>query len=127
MPSPESDGRHQQCVLWKFAGSYSNNGSPKVQDPIEITVRWTDTYSEITDQQGNTVIVDASVVTDRDIPVHSLLWEGTLADWQGTGSGMEPNDLMRVVSSRKVPDVKGREFKRTLKLSRYQDALPDIV
>lgn len=113
--------RHQKAVLWA-ANGFDNYGEPKVHGPVEIAVRWEEEGQEALDAQGNNIAIDASVVVDREIPVGSIMWLGRLRDVADP-----PVNLNQVVSFNKIPDVKGRTFRRTALLIRYSDALPSLA
>lgn len=124
MPEQELSHRFQKAVLWE-RGYYDAYGQPTAKDPVEIDVRWEDNQSESLDQQGNTVVLDASVTVDRKIAPGSLMWLGSLADLPfGTDLGDETEKLMQVVTCNEVPDIKGRVTWREVGLKRYTDSLP---
>jgi len=123
VPPLETSERHQQAVYWPLAG-YDRHGEQRVGDPQEIDVRWEDRRGEMVDPQGNRVATDAYAHVDREIAVGSCMWKGSLADWLSAGSGLEDARVMLVVAYREVPDVRGRELRRTLGLRKYGGAPP---
>lgn len=127
MPSQETAFLTDDAVLWPRTG-YNRYGEPTVGSPIELKVRWENTRREVLDKDGNSVSIDATVFTDRDIREGSNLWHGTLADWYGTGSGSSPagqdDELMYVKFSEETEDIKGRCTQRTVMLMRYRQTLP---
>lgn len=123
MPKPETSFRRQWAVLWP-AGGYDEFGQPTVGEPQEIQVRWVNRQSRALSPEGNTITLDASVVTVEDIPVGSIMWEGTLDDWYGIGSAGQDSGLMEVVSADYTPDLKGRVWRKNLGLKFYKDTLP---
>lgn len=123
MPAPETSNRYQHAVLWERTGA-DRYGEPTRGEPVELRVRWVQKRGEVTDAQGNRTPLDAAVVVDRQIPVGSLLWLGTLDSWQGTGSVGADSELHEVVTYSETPDVKGRVALRSVGLKRFRDALP---
>jgi hypothetical protein len=123
MPAPEVATLYQTAVLWMNTGVVDKLGQIAVADPIEVAVRWSDSLSESTDPQGQTIMTDSTVVIGVDVTVGSLIWLGLLRDWKSTPD----QDIKEVRSVKKTPDIKGRVFKRTLGLFRYRGKLPPAV
>ncbi len=119
--SLESTSRHQKAVLWA-ANGVDDYGEPKVDAAVEITVRWEEGLQEAVDPNGNTIAVDAVVVVDQAIVVGSIMWLGEKEDL-----ATPPVDLKQVVSFNKIPDIKGRNFRRTVGLIRYSNELPALA
>lgn len=124
MPPLETMDRHQDAVLWAATGAANHYGEPLVGSPVDITVRWVNQQREMLDPQGNTVAVDATVVAAQEIPIGSVMAEGTLADWLGTGSGEEPSGRMQVKAESWALDLKGRITRREYGLMRFRDSMP---
>lgn len=125
MPPLETMDLRQRAVVWDVVGA-DQYGEPTVSDdPREIPVWWTWTRKEITDANGNTVTIDAQVVTAEEIGVDSLLWLGKLCDLPtGSSFSAEDEELMVVVSFRKAGDVLQRHTRRELSVQRFRDTLP---
>lgn len=123
MPAPEHDNRRQKAVLWTRKG-VNRQGQLKLNSPAEIIVRWKWVRREIVDRQGNTVAIDAEVVTVQDIPVGSVLWLGKLTDLPD--DGLPTEDVMQVITAPTTPDIKGRFKMRTLMLMRMKDTMPEV-
>jgi hypothetical protein len=121
MPALEVADRYQKAVLMPATGGYDAYGQPVVGEAIEVTVRWVWEKQEVTDPQGNTITIDATAVVDREIPVHSRMWLGEIADWIGTGSGAVDNDLCEVRTASRTSDIKNRFVRRTVGLMRFRD------
>lgn len=121
MPAQETICRHQKAVLWA-ANGFDDYGEPKVDAAAEITVRWEEGLREAVDPNGNTIAVDAVAVVDQDIVVGSIMWLGLKDDL-----ATPPVGLKQVVSFSKIPDVKGRVFRRTVGLIRYSNELPALA
>jgi len=104
------------------SGFFDDEGQVTINAAVELDVRWEEGRKETLDPKGNVIAIDATVVVDRDIVVGSIMWEGALAD-----VASPPVDLYQVVTRSKVPNVKGRKFRRTVGLMRYSDSLPTIA
>lgn len=125
MPAPEWAHRWQDALLWVATGSVNDHGEALVSASYEVVrVRWLTAKGDVIIAQGDTVGLDATVVVDREVPLHSILWLGAEADWLGTGSNDPDNELMKVNSYREVPDLKNRFRQRRVGLVRYRGALP---
>lgn len=123
MPSNEESCRFQKAVLWPATG-FDDYGKVSISTVtgVEIDVRWEDVQEETLDSNGNTVTTDARVVVDQDITVGSVMWQGALED-----VASPPTNLKQVVSFGKIPDVKGRENRRVVRLIRFSNKLPSVV
>lgn len=119
--SQEDDYRFQKAVLWTFAG-YDGHGDVKVNAAAEIDVRWEERRRETLDANGNSIAIDATVVLGQEIAVGSILWLGALAD-----VATPPVNLKQVVVYNSTPDVKAREFRRTVGLVKYSNELPTLA
>lgn len=133
MPHPETAYRTQKALLWPASG-FDAYGQPKVGEPVELLVRWNAKRREATDPQGNSIMLDATVVVDREVAVGGTMWlaadqspgSGTaLSQWYGTGSGDVDDEVMRVAIYSETPDLKGRVARRTVGLQRFRDTLPE--
>ena len=136
MPPPSRKCLVQTALLWEVAtGNQKTDayGEIQVQAPVEIPVRWEthQTESVSFQAQGATVAFEAVVLVDREIAVGSLLWLGSFSDWYGTGTGGDADglngELHQVNAYSEVPNVKGRDPRRIVKLIRYKDSLPTVV
>lgn len=136
MPS-ETRSLNQRALLWtatEGATGTDDYGVPKRSArATEIKCRWENRKAEMQDRDGATVMVDAVVAVDRDVPMGSYLWEGGWSSlWSdlsgtGTGTGSEwtaDNDIMQVVAIRESKNTKGRVTRRELGLKRHGDVLP---
>lgn len=124
MPAPEHDNRRQKAVLWTRKG-VNRQGQVTLNDPDEIMVRWKWVKREMVDRQGNTVAIDAEVVTVADVLIGSVMWLGELDDLPGTAL-MPEQDTMMVITAPTTPDIKGRFKARTLMLMRIKDTMPEV-
>ena len=89
-------------------------------------MRWNTRRNRALDPQGNTILLDASAVVEREIPVGSIVWLGELAEWSGTGSGDVETELMEVKTYRETPDVRNGEVRRVIGMMKYKGVLPTI-
>ena len=117
----ETSSLKQKALLWA-ANGVDNYGDVKVDAAIEIDVRWEDRREETVDANGKTIAVDATVYVDRVIPVLSIMWLGTLRTVADP-----PVNLNQVLVSGSIPDVKGRHYRRWVKLMRYSNELPALA
>ena len=120
MPTPELSHRLQKAVLWQKTG-IDRYGQPTVGAPVEIFVRWNDVRREVLDKEGNTIALDATAVVAQTIEVGSRMWLGALANWVGTGSVGNEDDVCYVKTYNETPDLKNRIAMRTVGLMRYKD------
>lgn len=121
MPAPEVRDLNDYAVLWSVA-SLDGYGRYKVSAPVEIRVRWEDSKQESTDPQNTVESRPAEVFVDRVISIGSILWHGRLRDLPAA-----PTGLGKVSSYDSTPDIKNRFMHRTVTLTRYGDALPEVV
>jgi hypothetical protein len=109
--------------LWP-PGAADRYGQPSRGEPVEIRVRWLSGQRAAAGPDGGTIMLDGSVVADREIAQDSLMWLGTLEEWNESGSAPDDSELMRVVYYRATPDIKGRATRRVVDLMRFRQALP---
>lgn len=125
MPPIERVYIPQIAVVWDFAGR-DNYGQEQVSSPREISVEWPQRFSE---SQGNQDTKESSpdeVVVDESIAIGSILWYGNYIDLP-SGTADDPSPLYVVVGRNVAPDIKGRNFRYTLTVSRYSNTLPTVV
>jgi hypothetical protein len=121
VPDFETMDRGQAAVYWPAAGRGNEFGEPQVGAAEEIRVRWVDRKADVLDPAGNTVSLDAQVVTDFRVPPGSRLWKGELADWYGTGSAADDDEVMVAVTAAEATDLKGRTTRYEVGLKRFRD------
>ena len=121
MPSIESSGRKQKAVYWALS-SRDRYGDVTVSAAVEVSVRWEDREVDVLNAQGEKIKAEAVVTVGQDMAIGGLLWLGELAD-----IATPPVDLKQIVSFDKIPDVKGREFRRVAYVARYSDTLPELA
>lgn len=108
-------------MLWAAAAT-DGYGRSKVLAPVEIRVRWDGSFVESTDPQNTVQAQSAEVFVDRDITMGSLLWHGRLSSLPEN-----PTGIKEVTGYEATPDIKNRFVQRTVTLTRYNDALPEVV
>lgn len=121
MPPFETMDCRQKAVLWAVSNTLDSFGHYIVDAPVEIDVRWENKKHEETDAQGNPITLDAFVIAKQEIGVGSEMWLGKLDDYNGTGSGGDDSEIMRVVTSNKFPDIKNKNIRYELGLQRFRD------
>lgn len=123
MPPLEEMDRYQDALYWPTTGT-DQYGQP-VHDftagaVVCLKVRWVNKRRLSSDAQGSPITIDASVVSNRELTVGSLMWLGKLADTPGTSETPE-SDLMIVVGYDHAMDIKGRKTRREALLQRYKN------
>lgn len=115
MPKLEIHDLKQKAVLWTRVG-FDRYGQQVVANPVEINVRYEEDIQETIDADATPIAKTATVFVDRDIERGSILWLGTLASLPSA-----PTNLVEVLSLTKTPDIKGRNFQRTVNVNRWKD------
>ncbi len=116
MPSQETAFHRQKAVLWPWVGVDGDNRAI-TGPPVELKVRWVTKRRQIFDPQGTPIGVDATVEVDRNIPIGSTMWHGSLNDWYALGSaGGNVSELLEVVTYNEASDIKNRHIARTVDL-----------
>lgn len=123
MPRFETKHRNQDALLWECIGA-DNKGKPRVSiERIELKVRWSDRSVEMNDPEGKLIVVDATVVVDRNIPYSSIMWKGKVEDLPGT-HGIPESNIMYVAAITTTPSIKNRGTRRVVGLRRYSNKMP---
>jgi len=130
MPPLEDFDQVDTAVLWEWA-SVDGYGRQRVAEPVEVPVRWVQKWIEVPDGQGSSIILEATVALDRRVRVGSILWLGTLEEWEedhfGTGTSIDDPELHVVRTSNNTNDVKGISDRWELGLQRWRQELPEIA
>ncbi len=133
MPPLEHMDLTTKALYWAKV-SVSRHGQAKV-DPdsrVEIKTRWVHKRRDVLRPDGSTMRIDVTIATNVDIPLGSIVWEGSLLDLDGnttgTGTGTSTEvphtDLMQVVSASRATDLKGRVTRYEYGLMRYGNNIP---
>lgn len=128
MPSLEHLDLTDKALLWEVV-RYSREGQQIVSALVEIPVRWEEGQFEKADDIGQLLVVDVVLATNQNIPLGSLLWEGSEEDLEelvGT-SGIPESGIYEVVTRNRGKDLKGRVSRYEFGLKRFKDAMPDIA
>lgn len=121
MPRVERRILKEKAVLWERNG-YDADGEPTVSAKREIPVRWEEKRTEMISDDGTPIAVDGTVFVDEDINTGSVLWKGKLKD-----TSPDPTEnLMEVVARNLSPDMKGRNFKRSVGIKKWRRSLPTV-
>ena len=110
MAFPESSPVKQPAVLWIATGS-DENGTDILADPVEITVRLEQEATELLDPAAGPVSGIANVSVNQVIPMNSRLCLGTIATLP---LGLDPLTLAQAVDVTAIPDLKARQYQRTV-------------
>jgi hypothetical protein len=78
MPSIEQADCVEDALLWPAFGA-GLTAEPRLKSGYGIKVRWVNRAATVLDPQGNTVGVDATLAAKQDIPVGSIVWQGSFA------------------------------------------------
>lgn len=125
MPAQEIAFRNDKVVYWPFVRR-NRYGEPIIGSAEERTVRFDNKQTLARDPQGNKILLDASMVADREYLIGSIVHNSTIEYFVGTGSGDTPLELFEVVSYGGVDDLKKRATAYLVGLKRYKGVLPEI-
>lgn len=113
---------NQKAVYLRATGK-DPYGKRLVVAAVEIDCRWETRVEQVQDPNGNFIQSSDVVYTKIDIVEGSLMWLGELKDFVQPYSGL----IREVLKFRKIPDLKGRRFRRVSHLVRATDQIPNIV
>ena len=120
MPPLEYMDMRDPAVLWTLA-RHDRDGFPVVNAPVDVCTRWEEKNIEMTDEQGNRVVVDVVLATNRDIPINSLMWSGKVCDLPDSGD--PGRDVYEVILRDRGKDLLGRVTRYEYGLKRYKDRI----
>ena len=122
MPFEGLRGRTTKAAYWPCVGR-DHTGQPVLDaNPTDLSVRWDDAVRTVLGPDGTPIAIDATVIVDRDIPMGSAFWKGSLQDLPG--SAQEPDrDVFEATTFNNVPDFRGRFAYREVGLIRKRDTL----
>lgn len=115
-----------RAVMWPRVG-YARSGRPVVSQTgrDELRVRWVERRREMQDPNGNTIIVDVQIATDRQLTHGSIVWLGTEASIAGTVPAYTPTaDLYVVVATATAKRIDGKYVRYEAGLARHNGVLP---
>ena len=114
----------QTAVLWPAtATEYDNNGELKRGASVSIKVRWPYVETDGRSPQGVSIGYDGTVIVDRDITVGSIMFLGTLSDYENASSPT----VFVVTQFSKTPDVKNRQYRRKVLVQKHSAELPALI
>ena len=117
MPALETMDLRQDAVL-RTATTADQYGEYRASPSKAIKCRWEDTNVESSDALGNPINLVANVVVAQSIPVGSYLWLGNIKAMPATVT------WLRVTTRHVTPDIKNRNTRWTLGLTRSSDKAP---
>jgi hypothetical protein len=131
MPPLEYMDLNDPAVVWGYVRS-SREGEPLVLAPIQLMTRWEEGQIEIPNPDGSFLTLDATIATDRNIKLNSIVWEGqvlsdqTFVSFDGITypSSGPTTDLYEIVTRVRAEDLKGRYPRYEFGLRRYKDIVP---
>lgn len=102
----------QDLLYWEKVGE-SDKGLPILADtPLPLKCRWEDRVQEILTPQGRKAISHAYLLMIDKLVIGSLIFQGTMADWQATSTypakptfGQGGNEVLHTDTT---PDVKNK-------------------
>lgn len=132
MPDIEVEGLIHTAVVWDAeTGSFAFDaqGRVTVTDAArEIPCRWVERQMQATDQNGDTITLDAQVQVIEEIKPGSVLWKGEISQLPaGATFEQAPGPVMLVKTASATDDIRGVETFRQLGCQRYRDTLPETV
>lgn len=109
-----------QDFLYYQNNGIDDDGEVTVLDKVPLKGRLIKGSREIQNGQSESFTVDGVLVGhDRTVKIHSLIQE-LINDGSTT-------DIYEIVESREVPDIKGRNIRRTAYLIRYKKSFPTVT
>lgn len=115
MPSMETACRHQLAIMWEKLG-YDNYGEPELDDPVDLGVRFQETFDEVLDPLTANNNKGVWVVVDRDVPLQSLIYLGGRITDIAADTKIE---VYMIINKKMTPDIKNKATRRTIKCMRY--------
>lgn len=122
MPFEGVRGLVHKAAYWQCVGRDINAQAVLSANPIDLNVRWDDTHRQVADADGNLIAIDATAVVDRDIPIGSVMWKGSIQLMPGSAQ-MPDRDVFEVVMFNNVPDFRGRFTYREVNMIRKRDSV----
>mgnify|MGYP003626751107 CR=1 FL=1 len=117
----ETENLPQKAVLLTKSGA-DMYGKPTTAAAVEIDCRWENVTETVNESPDKVVSTIANIVVDRDIAKGSILWLGSIIDFVSPYT-----ELHEVYLFSKIPDLKGRNFRRRVKTIRFTDKLPSLT
>lgn len=127
MPPIELTDRNMYGTLWTVS-SIDDYGRVVLNSPVDFVpsqgtgCRFINTENVSLDPMGRVVQIDATLITDRDIPEQSIFFPGTQAEFVDGQS-----QLYEIITVDNTPDLKNRFIRYECKLRKYGKTLPDLA
>ncbi len=129
MPPPlEYMDLTDRALMWEVS-RVDRHGMPLLSALVELPVRWEEGQVERMDAEGQLIVVDVTLATDQNIPIGSLMWEGSeedLEDEVGT-TGIPESDIYEVITKMRGKSLKGEYTRYEFGLKRFKDTLPRVL
>lgn len=118
----------ERAILW-IVSRIDREGFPLVASPVEICVRWEEGQQEMLRPDGEKDVTDVTIATNRNIPLGSIIWEGSEEDLEdAVGTSLIPeSDVYEVVTRNRGKDILGTVTRYEFGIKRYKDTLPRVV
>ncbi len=126
MPPLEHMDIREKAVLWEFV-RMDRNAMPLVLAPIQISVRWEKEQRDALDKDGQQIVTDVTICSNRDIKLESIIWEGSLEDLaeETNGTAYVPTgDIYQVLTRIRAKDLLQRVTRYEFGIKRFKDRLP---
>jgi hypothetical protein len=122
VPALEVRDLKQRAVLWSASGT-ADSGELTFAAPVEIACRWVDGERTAPGPDGGTQTLSATAIVATEVYAGDCMRLGTLDEYEAlTGTGYDTG-VMEVLSAGVTVDIKNRNTRRELGLSKYRDAV----
>lgn len=123
MPPLEGSERRQKALWWRKVG-VTDHGEPRLEAAEELLVRWENKRDTGADKEGQPIAIDATVSLGQRVYPGDLMWLGTMAEWTGSSSVGDENEIMEVDNYNEIPDIKNRDSEKVAGLVLFKGTLP---
>ena len=120
----ETDHLLQKAVLWETV-SFDEYGKQTVSSATELDVRWEQGLLLGQSPESAASDVSGTVYVDQEVELRSILWLGEEDDLPADIANI--TNLRQVMDVKIIPDLKNRNTRYALLLSKYNDTLPEVV
>lgn len=125
-PLIRKHGLTQPAVAWLFSGTANEFGVHLLKPPIELLSRWERGTNLLSNALVELSQATGIVYVSEYLPAGTILWEGSLLNL-GAPPYTFAGGLVKVIESRAIPDVKGRDIRYSAVVTEFNDVLPDIL
>lgn len=123
MPPLETYDLHQDAIYWEKLGD-NRFGEPRLDSPVDLKVRWINARADLMGPEGNNISVDATVITNQDVVIGSIMRQGTIDDYTGTGTALDVDEVYTVAAFAKIPSLNNKYYYRSVGLVKYGSRIP---